>query len=125
MSAVPLLSLAAVLHPALPSQAQKGPLGIGEAEILLTVTEGRQDYDLRLRDLGDGTFSTRTELPDLTQTRSLRLGTDGETNRGEILLPELQEARDGSFTGTREANGVTVTVTVKRGGRTTIIIVRW
>lgn len=143
-----LLSLLAVLFLALPSQAQRGQPGFSEAQIeiayedgtsgpalvtlkadseiearqiLLSMTDGDKDHELRLRDGGDGTFSARADLPAMQDVRSLRLGTGDGPGRA-FQMPELRQGRNGSFTGTREANGWRVTVVITTSGGTTITI---
>ena len=142
-----LLGLLAVLLLSLPAQAQRGQPDFGEAQIevayddgtsgpatvtlkadteiearqiLLSLTDGDKDHELRLRDSGDGTFSARADLPAMRDVRSLRLGT-GEGSGRAFQMPELREGRNG-FTGMREANGWRVTVVITTSGGTTITI---
>ena len=89
-------------------------------QILLSLTDGDKDHELRLRDSGDGTFSARADLPAMRDVRSLRLGT-GEGSGRAFQMPELREGRNG-FTGMREANGWRVTVVITTSGGTTITI---
>lgn len=97
---------------------------VGTTEISLTMSDDRQDYELRLRSDGDGPFSARAELPPIEEIRSIRIATDGGGAKSEILMPEsLSEDAEGNFVGKREANGWYIEIVARRGDDIIIVII--
>ena len=84
-------------------------------QIALTLSDGRQDHEVRLRRSRGDVFTGRADLPPSTDLRSLRLGTGDDIGRDAFLMPQVSEARGGGFAGTREAEGWKITIRI--GGR--------